>query len=249
MKWADLPYANQGIGRVVVVFSEQNRIKYLRLLKPGFRHCFAYGLSRAGWIALDPLSQRLVLDLVDFPSQADLAAAFRRAGWMALTVEARMPPERPAPPVAFTCVEVVKRLIGLQDYTIRTPWKLFCYLREFSLDEGIRSNYKSTYQEQNLSSRLQAGGRQPWRINNSRLRAWHERWRQIMGGIFSSPSPPAPIPAAPVVQPEDPNEEAQRIARERRRRAQGETIATSYRGVSGSNNGGSAEARKTLLGE
>ena len=62
-----------------------------------------------------------------------------------------------------------------------------------------------------------------------------------MGGLFSSPSPPAPTPA-PVVSTTDPNEESARMARERRRRAQGETIATSYRGIGEDN-------RKKLLGE
>ena len=113
--------------RVVVVFSEQNRIKWLRYLKPGFRHCFAYGLSRAGWLALDPLSHCLVVNHVDFPPEADLAAAFRKAGWMALTVEARQPAPRPAPLAAFTCVELVKRLIGLHDRSIRTSWELFTF--------------------------------------------------------------------------------------------------------------------------
>ena len=113
--------------RVVVVFSKQNRIKWLRYLKPGFRHCFAYGLSRAGWLALDPLSHCLVVNHVDFPSEADLAAAFRKAGWMALTVEARQPALRPAPLAAFTCVELVKRPIGLHDRSIRTLWELFTF--------------------------------------------------------------------------------------------------------------------------
>jgi len=71
-----------------------------------------------------------------------------------------------------------------------------------------------------------------------------------MGGFFSSPSIPAPAPAPVITQAEDPSEEAARMARERRRRAQGETIATSYRGVGGVGSGaGTADGRKTLLGE
>lgn len=70
-----------------------------------------------------------------------------------------------------------------------------------------------------------------------------------MGGFFSSPSVPAPAPAPVVTQAEDPSEEAARLARERRRRAQGETIATSYRGVGAAGTGSTTDGRKTLLGE
>lgn len=79
-----------------------------------------------------------------------------------------------------------------------------------------------------------------------------------MGGIFSSPSPPPP-PPAPLPPPEPAEsaaELAEKAARDRRRRAQGETIATSWRGVSDSATetlgGGSAAAGrsgKRLLGE
>ena len=252
--WADLPRVNRGIMRVVVVFSEQNRIKYLRFLKPGFRHCFAYGLTRDGWLLMDPLSHYLLIEQADFPPEADLAATFRRAGWMALTVEARQPPHRLAPLAPFTCVEAVKRLLGLHDSSIRTPWQLFCHLRTFTLDQGSFTHYKSTCQEHSLPTWLQAGGVRAWRSIKGRLCAWPATWRQIMGGFFSSPSIPAPAPAPVITQAEDPSEEAARMARERRRRAQGETIATSYRGVGGVGSGassgaGTADGRKTLLGE
>jgi hypothetical protein len=73
-----------------------------------------------------------------------------------------------------------------------------------------------------------------------------------MGGIFSSPSPPPPPPpppppAAPV---ESDAELAEKAARERRRRAQGETIATSWHGVDNpANETLSGKPAKRLLGE
>lgn len=73
-----------------------------------------------------------------------------------------------------------------------------------------------------------------------------------MGGIFSSPSPPPPPPPPPPA-PEPTESEAElaeKAARERRRRSQGETIATSWRGV---DNPGTetltGKAGKRLLGE
>lgn len=79
-----------------------------------------------------------------------------------------------------------------------------------------------------------------------------------MGGIFSSPSPPPPPPAPP--PPPEPAESAaelaEKAARDRRRRAQGETIATSWRGVNdpeaetlGGGSSAASRSGKRLLGE
>jgi len=78
-----------------------------------------------------------------------------------------------------------------------------------------------------------------------------------MGGIFSSPSPPPPPPPPPPApEPTESDAElAEKAARERRRRAQGETIATSWRGVDDpaeqTLGGATANSRtnKRLLGE
>ncbi|MCW0234669.1 MAG: hypothetical protein OJJ21_13795 [Ferrovibrio sp.] len=73
-----------------------------------------------------------------------------------------------------------------------------------------------------------------------------------MGGIFSSPSPPPPPPPPPPA-PEPTESEAElaeKAARERRRRSQGETIATSWRGVDDPNTETlTGKAGKRLLGE
>lgn len=75
-----------------------------------------------------------------------------------------------------------------------------------------------------------------------------------MGGIFSSPSPPPPPPPPPPPEPvptESDAELAEKAARERRRRSQGETIATSWRGVDDPANTAlsSGKPSKRLLGE
>jgi hypothetical protein len=79
----------------------------------------------------------------DWPAEADLAAHLRGLGHCALTVPVLRPPRRLAPPLPFSCVEVVKRLIGLQSWQIRTPWELFLYLRKISLDYGFVLFYMS----------------------------------------------------------------------------------------------------------
>lgn len=75
-----------------------------------------------------------------------------------------------------------------------------------------------------------------------------------MGGLFSSPKPPAPAPEPPVVAPPS-TEEAERTERlknlERRRRGRQGTIQTSWRGLEERTgaNGTAPSKPKTLLGD
>lgn len=134
--------------RAVVVFAEETRLPKLRRLKPGFRHCFAYLALEQGWVGLDPLAHRL--EIKGFPNwsrEADLAAHLRRLGQCALTVPVLEPPRRLAPPLPFSCVETVKRLIGLHSWRVRTPWELFLETRKICLDDVRYSFYNSFPQE------------------------------------------------------------------------------------------------------
>ncbi len=61
----------------------------------------------------------------------DLPATYNVIQWIetqnCLAVEVRIkpPPRRALPPMLFTCVEAVKRIIGLHDFGIVTPWQLY----------------------------------------------------------------------------------------------------------------------------
>lgn len=124
--------------RVVVVFAEDTRLPKLRRLKPGFRHCYAYLALPGGWVGIDPLSHMIeIKGFYGWPADADLARHLRGLGYCALTVPVLDAPRRLAPPLPFSCVEAVKRLIGLQSWRIRTPWELFLHLRKISLDFGF----------------------------------------------------------------------------------------------------------------
>ncbi len=240
----------------VVVFADQTGLWWLRGLKPGFRHCYAFYRHSEGWLRLDPLSHRLDLDFR--PSNGDvladaldLAARLRLEGRLALTVPLRPAPPRLAPPLPFSCVEAVKRLLGIHSWIICTPWQLFLFLRKYSLDGYLILHYTVVRQEQNAYIAPRWRAFRAW-IGHSAARAAGQagQRRKAMGGIFSSPNPPAPVVAP--LPAEDPAEAAARVARERRRRAQGETIATSYRGVAdlaATSLAPAQPARKSLIGE
>lgn len=127
--------------RAVVVFAEETRLPKLRRLKPGFRHCYVYLRLEGGWIGVDPLSHRWeIRHFLHWDREADLAAHLRRLGQCALTVPVFQPPRRLAPPLPSSCVEAVKRLIGLHSWAIRTPWELFLHVKKISLDD-VRSMF------------------------------------------------------------------------------------------------------------
>lgn len=99
---------------------------WLRLLRPGFRHCVAALRDQRGWLVAEPLSGRLVLAALDVPPGFDLPRFWRRAG---LTV---LGPFTPLPPRAgwrtilrpLNCVSLCLALLGRHDAAI-TPFGLF----------------------------------------------------------------------------------------------------------------------------
>jgi len=100
---------------------------WLRLLRPGFRHCFAALADEAGWTVLEPLSGRLVVARLPVAAAYDLPGFYRRAG---LAVLGPFTPGLPAPRrfpalLPFSCVELCRSLIGPAAPFALTPFGLF----------------------------------------------------------------------------------------------------------------------------
>jgi hypothetical protein len=121
--------------QVWIAFGGRADQPWLRLLRPGFRHCFA-ALRDAdgGWTVLDPLSGRLVVARLDLPPGFDLPRAWRRAGFAVLGPFAPGPARRRRlPPLApFTCVALCRALLGAGAPFALTPRGLFRRLRRVS---------------------------------------------------------------------------------------------------------------------
>lgn len=182
------PALPQFDGFAVVVFTEQTRIWWLQALRPGFRHCCVYRQYPGGWLLLDPLCHRLAVEFqLEIPIKStnkladalDLAASLRLDGRMAMTLPIRQPPERLAPPLPFSCVELVKRVIGINSYTICTSWQLFHELRKFSLDDDLLLEYTSSQQEQKVYIARAWAVSGPWFTTACRL---------LRGAFFGRPS-------------------------------------------------------------
>ncbi len=115
---------------VLVAFGGHSDLPWLRLLRRGFRHCFLLRRVAAGWLVYDPRSDATELALWSPCGAGEIANYLHGKGYV-LCLAPRIAPERRAAPLApFTCVEAVKRVLGIRKRWILTPWQLFRYLQK-----------------------------------------------------------------------------------------------------------------------
>ena len=119
--------------RALVVFSGRTGVAWLLWLRPGFRHCFVAVDDGVEWLTVDPLLHRLEVRASGLPSAFDLAGEYRRLDLAVLEVVPAPVPLRRAPLGLFTCVEAVKRLLGIRARWVLTPWQLHRHLSRGSL--------------------------------------------------------------------------------------------------------------------
>lgn len=135
-----IPYGLPGGGKTaLVVFIDNTEVGLLRFLKPGFRHCFVILGGRHGWVFLNPLLHRTELEWIDGYDHGDAAALtgfYRRLGYTVLQTAPLDPPRWTSLPLLHSCVEVVKRVLGVNACWVWTPWQLYCHLKKNQIDEN-----------------------------------------------------------------------------------------------------------------
>ena len=108
----------------LVVFSGRTDLKSMRALKSGFRHCFVAVRTGTYWQVIEPMAHRLDIILLPDIAAADLALAYRRLGLRVVVALPSPVPRRPAPVRCLSCVEVIKRVLGLRLPLVFTPAQL-----------------------------------------------------------------------------------------------------------------------------
>lgn len=114
--------------RAWVAFEGRTDAWWLRLLKPGFRHCFVVVEDGGRWIVVDPVSPFTHVALVTPPGKGGVAGWLAGMGLTVVETAVCRTHTRPAPWAPFTCVEAVKRVLGLHAARIVTPWQLYRHL-------------------------------------------------------------------------------------------------------------------------
>lgn len=135
----------EGEQQVWIGFGGQADQFWLRLLRPGFRHCFAALRDKDGWSLVEPLSGRLLVTRAGLAADFDLPAFYRRAG---LSV---VGPFRPGSPAVrgwlpfsglYSCVQVCRAVLGGGAPQAFTPHGLYRALANDSLN---RKKYLDIY--------------------------------------------------------------------------------------------------------
>ncbi len=117
------------VRRALVVFSGHADLAWLKVLKRGYRHCFAVVDSGQGaWIVYNPMSHCTEISLIAGLNGPAIVGHYRALGFCVVETRVVHPPRRSAPWRPYTCVEAVKRLLGLRASGVFTPWNLYNFL-------------------------------------------------------------------------------------------------------------------------
>lgn len=115
-----------------VVFVDNVSLWWLRFLKKGFRHCYVVLKLNRGthWIELNPYSNQLILKEFYISEKSDeLFILNEDKNIKICKVKIENAPLKCAPLGFFTCVEFIKRIIGIHNVMIITPYQLYKKLK------------------------------------------------------------------------------------------------------------------------
>lgn len=112
----------------IVIFGS-SQLPYLKILKKGYQHCMIAIQSGPAWQLIDPLSNAFYVTELGILHPDEIITSFSDQGFDAVPAQRRAPVVAEMPVSPFTCVEVVKRVLGIRDRWIVTPWQLRQILR------------------------------------------------------------------------------------------------------------------------
>ena len=123
----------------LVMFSGVADLWWLRLLRPGFRHCFVALRFADGWVVVNPMAHQTEVGLYAAARTESVARHYRVQGMTVVACPVYPAPRRPLPWSPFTCVETAKRLLGVQMPGIFTPWQLYKHINHKKMKKSVDS--------------------------------------------------------------------------------------------------------------
>lgn len=110
-----------------VVFMDAPQKPYLKLFKKGFRHCAYVVRHNDDWIIYDPLSTYTDMMISEDRTLID---RFKAAGFSCVPIQTRnRVTKKFAFPEFLTCVTQIKRILGISNIFIQTPYQLYKFLQ------------------------------------------------------------------------------------------------------------------------
>lgn len=127
------------MNKALIVFSDNTGVWWLKYLKAGFRHCFVILETDRGCVWVDPLSSSFTIKILEGYELNSLVRWYRDTGMKVVAVPVLPHSAKPFAWAPMTCVEVVKRLIGIHDPFVLTPWQLYKNIKR-TKSENIGKN-------------------------------------------------------------------------------------------------------------
>lgn len=118
-----------------VAFTEKTDLKLLRFFLPrGFRHCSVLINDGRHWVSMEALAGHTEIIVHEVKASYDLPAHLRKEGMVVVPALVRRDDKarKPRIPSLITCVESVKRVLGLRQFFVITPSQLYAHLRKES---------------------------------------------------------------------------------------------------------------------
>ena len=113
--------------RAVVGFGGTPTLWWMHFLKKGFYHCIVALGRQNEWLIIDPLLHFTDAIMI---RNIDIKRFFKKHGYRFVEVSLNEPNYKRLRVMPYTCVETVKRFIGVEKARIFTPYGLFCYLNK-----------------------------------------------------------------------------------------------------------------------
>ena len=114
-----------------IAFSGETELKWLHLLKKGYRHCFVVLEFEESWCCIDPLSTYCDIQMVLKKHVSDLPLWLNFQGHDVCRVMLGKKSLTVRHFGILSCVSVVKRVLGIQKWWILTPWQLRRYIHSY----------------------------------------------------------------------------------------------------------------------
>ena len=112
---------------VFVVFEDNTSLWWLKFLKKGFRHCKMYiKITKKIYLEVNPLSNQMFLFVHIFEKESEFKKVIHRK--VHIQTKIKDAPLKTAPFGVFTCVEAIKRAVGIHKFSIITPYQLYRYI-------------------------------------------------------------------------------------------------------------------------
>lgn len=117
------------MNNAIIIFSDNTDIKILKFLKKGFRHCLAVIEFNGTWIIYEPLCNKTKISVLNNTSEDDIVSSFSMIG--AKVIKTKIQENETNNGnflVPTTCVSSIKRILGINKFSIITPWQLYNFL-------------------------------------------------------------------------------------------------------------------------